>query len=101
TIAPNPFTPNDDGINDRAEIRFAIGNLNVERKIQVRILDLSGRLVWQEIRMSFGEQVLQWNGRDAQGMQVPPGIYLCRIEVDVDAQDSSHQVAQRVIAVAY
>ena len=101
TIAPNPFTPNADEINDQTEVRFAIGNLNTERTLQVQIFDLSGRPVWQEKRLSFGEQVVQWDGRDAQGVPVPPGLYLCRIEVDVDAQGASHQVAQRVIAVAY
>ena len=101
TIAPNPFTPNADGVNDQTEVRFAIGNLNAERALQVRIFDLSGRPVWQEKRLSFGEQVVRWDGRDAQGTPVPPGLYLCRIEVDVDAQGASHQVAQRVIAVAY
>lgn len=101
TIAPNPFTPNADEINDQTEVRFAIGNLNTERALQVQIFDLSGRPVWQEKRRSFGEQVVQWDGRDAQGVPVPPGLYLCRIEVDVDAQGASHQVAQRVIAVAY
>ena len=101
TITPNPFTPNADGINDQTEVRFAIGNLNTERALQVQIFDLSGRPIWQEKRRSFGEQVVQWDGRDAQGVPVPPGLYLCRIEVDVDAQGASHQVAQRVIAVAY
>ena len=101
TIAPNPFTPNADGVNDQTEVRFAIGNLNAERALQVQIFDLSGRLVWQEKRLSFGEQVVRWDGRDAQRTPVPPGLYLCRIEVDVDAQGASHQVAQRVIAVAY
>jgi len=101
TIAPNPFTPNADGVNDQTEVRFAIGNLNAARALQVQIFDLSGRPIWQEQRHSFGEQVMHWDGRDAQGAPVPPGLYLCRIEVDVDAQGASHQVAQRVIAVAY
>jgi hypothetical protein len=100
-LAPNPFTPNADGVNDRVQIRFAIGNLNADRPIQVQVFDLSGRLVWQERHLGFGEQGLWWDGRSARGEPVPPGLYLCRIAVDVDARQASHQVVQRLIAVAY
>ena len=53
-IAPNPFTPNGDGTNDQTHIRFALGNLNAERTIQVLIFDLAGHLVWSGRRQSFG-----------------------------------------------
>ncbi|MSR83145.1 MAG: hypothetical protein EXS58_09505 [Candidatus Latescibacteria bacterium] len=100
-IAPNPFTPNADGINDQAQVRFGIGNLNADRRIEVKIYDLSGRLVWEAVRKGMGEQYFAWDGRDNRGKQVPPGLYLCRIEVDVDAEAVTHQVAHRVIAVAH
>ena len=100
-IAPNPFTPNGDGINDQAHIGFALGNLNAERTIRVRIFDLAGQLVWSGQRPGFGEQVFTWNGRGDDGQLVPPGSYLCKIDADVDAASASHTSEMRVIGVAY
>ena len=100
-IAPNPFTPNGDGTNDQAHIRFALGNLNAERTIQVRIFDLAGHSVWSGSRQGFGEQVFTWNGRDDDGQLVPPGAYLCKIDADVDAASASHTSETRLIGVVY
>ena len=99
-IEPNPFTPNADGINDQSQIRFAIGNLNADRDIRVQIFDLSGRAVWRQTQIGFGEQHFIWNGRDNRGQTVPPGLYVCKIEVDTDADKSSGTV-DRIIAVVY
>ena len=100
-IAPNPFTPNGDGTNDQAHIRFALGNLNADRTIEVRVFDLAGRPVWSERRQGFGEQVFTWNGRSDDGQLVPPGTYLCKIDADVDAASASHTSETRLIGVAY
>ena len=100
-ISPNPFTPNADGVNDRMQIRFALGNLNADREIRVEIFDLSGRRVWSSVQLGFGEQSVVWQGWDDAGKGVPPGLYLCKIEVDADAVEATHKVDYRVIAVAY
>ena len=100
-IAPNPFTPNGDGTNDQARIRFALGNLNAERTIRVRIFDLAGHLVWNGRRQGFGEQAFTWDGRGDDGQLVPPGAYLCKIDADVDAASASHTSETRLIGVAY
>ncbi len=100
-IAPNPFTPNGDGTNDRAHIRFALGNLNAERTIWVRVFDLAGHPVWSGRRQGFGEQVFTWDGRGDDGHLVPPGTYLCKIAAEVDAASASHTSETRLIGVAY
>ena len=100
-IGPNPFTPNDDGINDLAHIRFALGNLNIERNVRVMIFDLGGRRIWDGHQQAFGDQAFVWNGRDAGGKTVAPGVYLCKIEVNVDAESASHTSEVRLISVAY
>ncbi len=100
-IAPNPFTPNGDGTNDQAHIGFALGNLNAERTIRVRIFDLAGHLVWSGQRQGLGEQVFTWDGRDDDGQLMPPGAYLCKIDADVDAASASHTSETRLIGVAY
>ncbi|HIC69961.1 MAG TPA: hypothetical protein EYO90_10610, partial [Candidatus Latescibacteria bacterium] len=84
-VEPRAFSPNDDGVNDHTEIRFSVANVNVARQIEVRIYDLSGRLVWQDERMTFGGQSFLWDGSDRSGSRVAPGLYLCRVEVDADA----------------
>ncbi len=101
SLAPNPFTPNGDGVNDRVKIDFSLGNLNVDRTIDLMVYDLSGRLIWKQAQMGFGEQTASWDGRDNAGDLVPPGLYLCKIEVDADANEASRTVEQHLISVAY
>ena len=52
--------------------------------------------------VQVGEQgqlsLFTWNGRATQGDLVPPGTYLCRIDLAADAGDNT---ALRTIAVAY
>ena len=100
-VEPRTFTPNGDGINDRTEVRFSVGNVNVARPVEVRIYDLGGRLVWREERVTFGDQTFHWDGSDGSGNLVSPGLYLCRVEVDVDDAGASRKADQRLIAVAY
>ena len=100
-VEPRTFTPNGDGINDRTEIRFSVGNVNVARPVEVRIYDLGGRLVWKEERLTFGDQSFHWDGSDGSGNLVAPGLYMCRVEVDVDDAGASRKADQRLIAVAY
>ena len=100
-IGPNPFTPNGDGINDQATVRFALGNLNVAREIGIDIFDLSGRQVWSNSRLGFGQQEFTWDGRDSQGSAVSPGIYICTINANVDTKAAPNTSTVHLIAVAY
>ena len=100
-ITPNPFTPNGDGINDRANIRFALGNLNAARAIQIEIFDLAGRRVWSGDRAGFGQQEFAWDGRATDGQTVAPGVYVCKINADVDAESASNTSEVHLISVAY
>ena len=92
------FTPNGDGTGDEAQIRFTV--LNVETPAEVRIYGLDGRFV-RELegqRQPDGFWLFTWSGQGQGETLVPPGIYLCRI--DVNAQASSDAFAQ-AISVAY
>ena len=100
-ITPNPFTPNGDGVNDRTDISFALGNLNIARDIEVEIFDLAGRKVWSKTRQDFGQQEFAWDGRDNSGATVTPGIYVCKIRADVDAQSASNTNAVHLVTVVY
>ncbi len=59
-------------------LRFALAK---EAVTQVAMVDLRGTTlrVLAEGLMPSGEHLLIWDGRDAQGREVPAGIYFCRI----------------------
>ena len=94
------FTPNGDGINDQARVSFVLLKVLAERPVAVDFYDLQGRLAGSARATSganaagegkVGTLEFAWDGRDAKGQLVPPGIYLCRISVDAD-RGKSEQV---------
>ena len=99
--APNPFTPNGDGINDEAIIHYNLLALSTARPVEVALYDLSGRRVrvlfaGDEANGRYTDKV--WDGRDDQGQPVPPGLYVARVFVAGDSGDAEQS---RVVAVAY
>jgi hypothetical protein len=87
-------TPNADGVNDEATIRFALAKVEGS-EAEVSIYDLSGRRVQT---VAAGADVYSWDGRDERGMLLPPGIYVCQIKL---AADTGEQTVQRLINLAY
>ena len=104
-ISSSVVTPNGDGVNDETTFEFAVINLTGPQEVEVRIHDLSGRLVNRitEGRPQVsGEYRMSWDGRGAGGGIVPPGIYLVAVEVDADAVESvENVVTHRLVQVAY
>ncbi len=97
-IEPALFTPNGDGINDQLRISFVVLKLETANA-QVQILDLTGRIVARLERAAVGERsAFVWSGRNAEGLLVPPGTYLCRIDLGAD---QGEDLTLRVVAVAY
>ena len=50
--------------------------------------------------MNTGNQSVPWNGFNAEGQLVPPGIYIVKAELNID-DDSASTILTRSIAVAY
>ncbi len=71
SVAPTPFTPNGDGINDNVE--FAVYS---DESIKVSIFTMDGVLV----RKLEGNYTVRWDGRDNYGRNAPSGPYLYTIE---------------------
>ena len=100
---PQVFTPNGDGINDQAEIRFTIYRLIREKRIEVGIYDLSGRKV-RELSLRrenpSGDHLVAWDGRDDAGALVRPGTYLVCVAFAADVGAGKTQAAS-LVGVVY
>jgi hypothetical protein len=98
-VAPNPFTPNGDGINDEMTVLFDLKRLLAPRSVRVEIFDLNGRrLHHTERQLASGGFSQPWDGRDDVGDLVPPGLYILRVLVEADNAESAQM---RVVSVAY
>ena len=80
------ISPNGDGIGDAAEIRFHI--LKTDAPAQVQIYTLDGRLVraLEGQRQPDQSYLYTWTGQDQDERIVSPGSYLCRVEVEAQAE---------------
>ena len=83
TVAPNPFSPNDDDRFDVVRIQYDLARISVLRPVAIRIFDLNGRPVRaMEMEQKSGTHAVEWDGVDDDGDLVPPGLYLFEISVD-------------------
>ena len=88
---PRLFTPNGDGINDETQIHCDLVRLVDAAPLTVRVFDLAGR----RVRTLFagerggGSFSAAWDGADAAGRRVPPGIYLFRVQLATDAKEEA------------
>ncbi|MBN2092127.1 Ig-like domain-containing protein [candidate division KSB1 bacterium] len=74
-VKPNPFTPNGDGFNDDAKFDFSQLNL---ANPQLRLFNFEHHN-FLTIQSNSTYQ-FTWNGRDASGHEMPPGLYLYLLE---------------------
>jgi hypothetical protein len=99
-VFPNPFTPNNDAINDVVNICYTLLRVTAAVPVSVSIFDLSGTLVKQVYAGddSVGEYARTWNGTDRSNRLVTPGLYVYRIVVDLDTEK---EVSSGVVSVVY
>ena len=85
-VSPNPVTPNGDGRNDKLTISYTIAQLRKPRPLDIRIYDMSGRLVkaMPSDYVRMGKYRKEWDCRDESGLLVPPGIYICKLSIHTD-----------------
>ncbi len=88
---PRVFSPNGDGVNDETRIQCDLVRLVDAAPLVVRVFDLAGH----RVRTLFaGEQgggsfSTEWDGTNAAGQQMPPGIYLFRVDLATDAKEEA------------
>jgi len=102
-VTPDIFTPNGDGINDEVTVSFSLLRVAAPVPTLIEVYDLSGRLVAKLLDESSntGRHTVAWNGTGLAGVLVPPGIYLLRIDIDVDANSTRSTTDLRLVHVAY
>jgi len=88
-VRPNPFTPNNDGFNDRAGINYA--QIGINNPI-LKIYSIDGRLL--RINTEPEGYTLYWDGFDKNGKSQLPGVYLFVLE------DGNEVVATGTITLA-
>ena len=98
--ASSLFTPNGDGINDQFVLSYALLKLVAPAAVSLSVYDLSGRRVRQvyEAEESNGPYTHTWDGMDAAGDRVPPGLYLYEVQVEADI---TPQRRQGLVGVVY
>jgi hypothetical protein len=69
---PNPFRPD-------THIAYALAR---EAEVSLKVYDVEGRLVNTLVsgRMEAGAHGVRWDGRDSEGRDAAPGVYLYRLE---------------------
>ena len=98
-VEPNPFTPNDDGVNDVLGIAYDVLRVVENVPVSVEIFDLSGRIIrnWTAMRKVAAVEET-WDGRDNSGKMAVPGLYVIKVSADTDERDFA---ATRFVALAY
>lgn len=94
------FTPNGDGVNDAFELSYTLLKLVRPVPVFLEIFDLGGRSVRrvEAGRESVGNYSCVWDGRDEDGVRVPPGLYLYELRVESDQRNGQRQ---GIVGVAY
>jgi hypothetical protein len=103
-VLANPFTPNGDGINDAVRFVFPIFNMPGQTSLVLEVYGLDGALVHRSARSvlhAAGIQEVSWDGRDQNGTLLPPGMYVCRVGPDVDAETIDRPMVAKIVASVY
>jgi len=89
SVADNPFTPDGDGIAERAGFSFV---LSQDSNIEFIVFDLAGRKVYGSKAQALSSgttHTIYWNGKDDSGSTVKNGLYFYKIIAENGTSDDS------------
>ena len=98
------ITPNGDGINDTVELVFPVFKVLGSKSLVLEVYRLDGRLVRRQekaVAHAAGLQRLSWDGRDRDGRLLPPGLYICRVGLEVEDQSADQPLTAKLVASVY
>lgn len=99
SASPRTLTPNGDGVNDALALTYDIFEITDAVAVDIEIRDLERRLVRSYPGTGeIGRHTQSWDGRDASGRVVAPGVYVYRVVVDAD-EEEAEEIG--TISVAY
>jgi gliding motility-associated-like protein len=75
--APNAFSPNGDGINDRFTV---FGGSDLEQIRSLQVFDRWGGLVYQQESLQPNDQDMAWDGK-TKGLLAGEGVYVYSAEI--------------------
>ena len=99
-LSSGAVTPNGDGVNDRLAIEYALFLLPAPVPVVLDVYDLAGR---RRARVEVGAQGTGpqrafWDGRDAEGALLPPGLYVLDLALVTEAKRGR---ALRLVGLVY
>ena len=84
------------------ELVFPVFAVQGTKALVLEVYGLDGQRVRQMapvVAHAAGVQRLTWDGRDDQGHLTPPGLYLCRVGMEVDAEGEQTTITKLVASV--
>ena len=99
SVEPGVFSPNGDGINDSVSIGCDVLNLSGLSSLVCWVYDVSGRRVGlvDSSWLGSGRYVGVWDGRDARGALLPPGLYVVSLRVETDQGTTQRQAVTSLV----
>lgn len=85
-------TPNGDGVHDQLVIDYILFRLPAPVPVVLSVYDLRGVQRGRRAlgMQSAGPQTVQWDGRDAHGQLLAPGLYLVEIALESEFKTFRH-----------
>ncbi len=94
------LTPNGDGVHDELRMAYALYGLPEQVPVELVIYTLDGRHVATvpQGSQTAGPQMARWDGRNAQGAALPPGVYLISVTLQSERRAAA---VLRPVGIAY
>ena len=94
------LTPNGDGVHDELHMAYSLYGLPEQVPVELAVYALDGRHVATVSQglQTAGPQTARWDGRDAAGRALPPGVYLISVVLQSERRAAA---LLRPVGVAY